>query len=160
MKQLVLSLAVVCSLLGIGQVANAQQTVNASPGFLAKENRNTRAYMEFLRAHPSLETLDWYAVEGGYLVHDAAVKNPAHEYYRNDGKWIATITTIPVENLDGNIVALVKNSYSCYDIFFAQEMKTPQGIVYLLKIEKGNDWKDISVHNGQIKVKGNYKRLK
>jgi hypothetical protein len=160
MKQLVLSLAVVCSLMAVGQVANAQKTVDGTPGFLAKENRNTKAHMEFLRAHPSMEKLDWYAVDGGYMVHDAAVKNPAHEYYTNNGKWIATITTLPVENLDGDVVALVRNNYSCYDIFFAQEMKTPNGIVYLLKIEKGNDWKDISVHDGQIKVKGSYKRLK
>jgi hypothetical protein len=160
MKQLVLSLAVVCSLLAIGQVANAQQTVNGTPGFLAKENRNTKAQMDFVRAHPSMETLDWYAVDGGYLVHDGAVKNPAHEYYTNDGRWIATITTVPVETLDGEVVALIKNNYSCYDIFFAQEMKTPKGLVYLLKIEKGNDWKDLSIHNGDIKVTGEYKRLK
>jgi hypothetical protein len=146
--------------MAVGQVANAQKTVDGTPGFLAKENRNSKAQMDFLRAHPSGETLDWYAVEGGYLVHSAAVKNPAHEYYTNGGRWIATITTLPVESLDGDIVALVRNSYSCYDIFFAQEMKTPQGLVYLLKIEKGNDWKDITVHNGEIKVKGDYKRLK
>ena len=160
MKKLVLSLAVVCSLIAMGQVANAQENSSETPGFLAKENRNSRAHIEFLRTHPSFETLDWYAVEGGYMVHDAAVKNPSHEYYTNSGRWIATITTVPVENLSGDIVALVKNTYSCYDIFFAQEMKAPQGLVYLLKIEKGDDWKDISVHNGEIKVKRSYKRVK
>jgi hypothetical protein len=160
MKQLVLSLAVVCSLLAAGQIANAQQSVNAAPGFLASENKNSKAHMEFLRTHPSFETLDWHAVEGGYLVHDAAVKNPAHEYYTNDGRWIATITAVPVESLNGDVVSLVNNRFSCYDIFFAQEMKTPKGLVYLLKIEKGNEWKNITVHDGEIKVTGEYKRLK
>ena len=160
MKQLVLSLAVVCSFMAIGQFAAAQETISRTPGFLAKENRNTKAQMDFVRTHPSMESLDWHVVEGGYLVHDAAVKNPAHEYYTNDGRWIATITNLPVENLDGEIVSLVKNSFSCYDIFFAQGMKTPKGLVYLLKIEKGNEWKDINVHNSQIKVTGEYKRLK
>ena len=110
----------------------------------------------FERSFKNTTNTTWTVTETGYTAHFSENNMSYDVRYNKKGRWLSTIRYIPGQLLDEKISRFVLNQYKHYTIFFAQQVTVPQGSVYLVKIEKGNDWKFIKVKKWETEIIGEY----
>ena len=55
-------------------------------------------------------------------------------------------------------ISRLASDFRDYSIFFVQHIATPAGNIYLVKIEKGNDWKCVRMSRDGLEIMGEYVR--
>lgn len=119
-------------------------------------NVHANCLKHFERSFKNTTNTNWSVTDEGYTAR-FSVNNMSYDVrYNKKGRWLSTIRYIPVQQLDEKISKFVLTQYKHYTIFFAQQVSVPQGSIYLVKIEKGNDWKFIKVNNWETEVIGEY----
>ena len=119
-------------------------------------NVHSNCLKHFERSFKNSTNFNWTVTETGYTARFWENNMSYDVRYNKKGRWLSTIRHIPVQHLDEKISKFVLNQYKHYTIFFAQQVTVPQGSVYLVKIEKGNDWKFIKVKRWETEVIGEY----
>jgi hypothetical protein len=106
----------------------------------------------------NVENPQWHLTDEGSTVKFTQDNIAYHIFYNKRGKWKATIRNLAPEMLPRWVTGRVKSEFRHFSIFFAQHVKTPAGNAYLVKIENGNDWKNISITTQNTEVLGEYVR--
>src|SRR5688500_5941348 len=119
-------------------------------------NVHSKCLKHFANAFKSSTNTKWSATDEGYTARFLENNISYDVRYNHRGRWLSTIRYIPVQQLDQKISRFVLDQYRNYNIFFAQQVTVPIGSVYLVKIEKGNDWKFLKVKSTEIEVIGEY----
>ena len=125
---------------------------------IANENVSAAAMSAFNKVFKDVENVRWHATDEGSTVKFDRVNTKYHVFYNKRGKWQSTIQYLPVEMVPRWVVGRVNSDFRHFSIFFAQFVKTRAGSAYLVKIEKGNDWKFVSITPMATEVLGEYVR--
>ena len=119
-------------------------------------NVHSNCLKHFSRSFKNATNQRWSENNEGYSVHFSENGISYNVRYTQRGRWITTISYIPVNLLNKDVAQTVLYTYRHYNIFFAQKVSVPAGSVYFVKIEKGNEWKFLKVMSREIEVLGEY----
>jgi hypothetical protein len=117
---------------------------------------NAKCLKHFSHQFKNAAETRWMKNDEGFSAHFSETNILYDVRYNHHGRWICTIKNIPVELLSKNVVNVLRYEYRHYNIFFAQQILVPAGSVYLLKIEKGNEWKYVKVSDRIVEVLNEY----
>ena len=124
----------------------------------ADENVSSSVIRSFNKMFSNVESAKWNATGKDVTVKFSQDNVAYHVFYNKKGKWLATIQTLPLEHLPKWVNARVKSDFGNYSVFLAQHVKTPAAWTYLVKIEKGKDWKIVKINREATEVVGEYVR--
>lgn len=161
MKPIMISLPVLCLLIITANTSSAQKTftlISPVPSEVIKKNitsselisTDSKVYRNFEKQHPMVENVHWALTKEGYVVRYEERKKRSVDFYNHKGKWFGTITYLSLNEVPEDVAGVVRNAYSCYEIFFAQQVRTPRGSVHVVKIEHGKEWKTLKVQDGNL----------
>jgi hypothetical protein len=161
MKSMIILL---CSLHAVATFGQAsERSFVADPEYFADslsipENVSSAAIESFQKKFNNARNPRWHSTDDGSSVKFQQDNSAYHVFYNKRGKWTATIRYIEPEDLPKWVISRVKFDFKGYSIFFAQYVKTPVGGTYLVKIEKGSDWKFVRISPEVTEVLGEYVR--
>ena len=146
---------------GLAQTSNNSYVTNSVFSFdnvTMKENISSAALRSFNKMFNNVENARWNVIDDGCTVKFKQNNVSYHVFYNKRGKWQATMECLPLEVLPRWVTGRVKSEYKKFSIFFAQRVKTAAGQTYIIKIEKGNDWKCLCISREATEVMGEYVR--
>ena len=82
--------------------------------------------------------------------------------YDNKGHWNGTLRNYAEDKLSRDVRSIVKSEYFDYSIKWVWEISVPGltgGPVYIIHVEDEKSFKNIEVHNGEMKVLEQYDKL-
>ncbi|HUQ65363.1 MAG TPA: hypothetical protein VM101_04380 [Flavitalea sp.] len=150
-----LTLFFVYPVLVFSQVTVATE-ITEKPETAPAVNVHANCLKHFSRSFKNSVHAIWSTNDKGYSVRFKENELSYDVRYNHHGRWMCTIRNIPFQLLDKKIAKFVLNEFKHYNIFFAQEVSVPLGSVYLIKIEKGNEWKCIKVKKWETEVMEEY----
>jgi hypothetical protein len=158
MKPFILTLSCVLALLpGITSAQTVVGTeITDAKNEAASLQVDARCLRHFEQSFTEPLNVRWRTTAEGYGVNFSQRGINYDTRYNRRGRWTGTIQYIPVELLDKHVAAAVKRVYPRYDIFFAQQLSVPRGSMYVVKIERGNEWKLLHVVHRSVTVVGEY----
>jgi len=153
MKCAICLIFILSALTGFGQASDKSYVTNSE--YLKISDAAIESFKKnFLTA----ENVRWNVNDEGSTVKFKQNNINYHIFYNKRGKWQATIEYLPLEMLPRWIKSRVKSDFKNFSIFFAQHVKTSVGHIYVIKIEKGNEWKCISISPEATELMGEYVR--
>lgn len=157
----IFSVIIFCAASGFSQSSGSIYLANSGyfpDSFAITENISFATLKSFNKMFGNVENARWHATDEGSTVKFSQSNIKYHVFYNKRGKWKATIQYLPVDMLPGWLVGRVRSEFRRFSIFFAQHVKTPFGRTYILKIEKGKEWKTIRVSPEATEVMEEYMR--
>jgi hypothetical protein len=149
----------------LGPDVFAQSTVGIAsniPSSITGENAefyvSSHAIENFRSRYRGAENALWSITNEGSTVKFLLKGMDYSVRYNKNGRWRSTLKKIPVQLLNRSLANEIRLTFPRYAIFFAQHLRTSAGSVYLIKIERDNEWKAITVREGVINVTGEYVR--
>ena len=141
MKKIILSIT-----LGLAMVVTTASTYAAT-------NENTKAVKHFTRQFKKASETSWNPSEEGFIVNFTDDGHRSTAAYDKNGKWIYTIRRYTADNLDRNIVDIVKDSYYYYYITGIERVEQRgSDAVYLVHLEDKNTLKTVRITNGDTEL--------
>jgi hypothetical protein len=113
---------------------------------------NPKAIENLHKNFPSAINEIWSQTKEGTRVKFESDNQIIYQDYTRKGKWISTITVLPINNIPENVRETVEHDFKHYDIFFAQHVQTLKGEVYIIKIKTTGNWKTLKTFGGQYEV--------
>jgi hypothetical protein len=149
-----------CVFLLIPRISNAQTVVGTEitddNSHAASLRVNAKCLQHFEQTFTEPVNVRWRTTPEGFGVNFSQRGILYDARYTYKGRWTGTIRYIPVARLDERISAAVKRVFPHHNIFFAQQLSVPQGSIYVVKIERGNEWKLLHVVHRSVTVVGEY----
>ena len=161
MKITFLSVITLCAVNACAQLSGnfyVTRPESVTDSLSISEHISSASLRSFKKMFGDVEKTRWHSTEDGYTAKFNQHNIYYHVFYNQRGKWKATIENLPVDMLPKWVVSRVKSEFRSFSIFFAQHIRTPVGHTYILKIEKGNDWKTIRLSREATEVSGEYIR--
>ena len=161
MKHAIFSVFILSALSGFSQ--SSQRIYVANSGYYfdsvsIEENISSATMASFNKMFNNVENARWHLTDEGSTVKFKQGNVNYHVFYNKRGKWKAIIQYLPPDLLPKWVKGRVRSDFRKFSIFFAQNVKTPAGSTYLIKIEKGNEWKHICISPVATEVLGEYVR--
>lgn len=94
----------------------------------------------------------WYKLPKGYLATYMEEGIESRHVYDQKGNWKYSMRTYQENHLPADVREVVKSNYYDYSIGWVKEVKQGEDVVYVVHVENGAEWKDLSVQNGEIQV--------
>lgn len=158
MKPLMLVLFSFFALYGFGQTSYVEKPEFYSDSSALSENISAVTRQSFHKMFGDVANARWHVIDDGFTVKFRQHDIDHHVFYNNRGKWKATIQYLPVEKLPRWVCSRVSSDFKGYSIFFTQYVRTPVGHTYIVKIEKGSEWKCVRICSDATEVMGEYVR--
>ena len=117
---------------------------------------NTKAQRNFVREYKDISETTWFKLDDGFVVYFTDKDVNTRVAYDKKGNYIWTIRDYAEDKLAFEIRDLVKSKYYDLNIFHVDEVKSNDGILYLIKLEGKTTWKTIRVTGGEITVLNDY----
>jgi hypothetical protein len=150
-----LCLAALCPIFTSAQTVIGTEVTAAKNG-APPLSVHAKCLQHFEQAFVEPQSVRWRITAEGFGANFSSQGITYDVRYNQKGRWQATIRYIPIALLDRHVAATVKRVYPRYNIFFAQQLSVTKGSMYVIKIEKGNEWKLLNVVNHTVIVAGEY----
>jgi len=122
---------------------------------------NTKALRDLHKYFAVNGEVKWYKRQEGYM---AIFMMDGAKYrvdYNSKGRWSGTLRNYTEDKLDRDIRSIIKSVYFDYSIKWVWEISVPVlpgGPVYIVHVEDEKSFKNIEVHNGEMKVLEHYEK--
>jgi len=117
---------------------------------------NTKAQRNFVRDYKHISAATWFKLEDGFVVYFIDKDVNTRVAYDKKGNYLWTIRDYTENKLAFEIRDLVKSKYYDLSIYHIDEVKSNDGIVYMIKLEGKTTWKIIKVSGGEMTVVNDY----
>jgi len=112
----------------------------------------------FNRQYKNASNIVWSTLNEGNCVKFSLDEIEYRVFYNKKGRWMSTIKNLPNERLPWHVANRIKQEYPGFNVFFAQHVHTSMGQAYVIKIEKGESWKQVKLVGSEVEVMGDYIR--
>ena len=109
-----------------------------------------KATKDFNRAFRNVSGENWLAVKGGYLAtfESAGVRTTAT--YDRRGRWMYNIIRYNERDLNAEVRRTVMGTYFDYSIKLVHEIQLGNQKVYIIHLNKKNNWINVQVMDGEM----------
>jgi hypothetical protein len=138
-----------------GNSADAQTTDKTyllSAGAIRSDRAAMRATRDLWDRVGDQKEEAWYKLPKGYLATYTEDGVESRHVYDQRGDWLYSLMTYSEKNMPAEVRKEVKSNYYDYSIGWVKEVRQGEDIVYVVHVENGSEWKDLSVQDGQIQV--------
>ena len=137
----------------------SQRTQAQNPGNFSLLNMHAlgtstaavRAQRDFLQREGDQKGEQWYKISDGFLAEFGKTGHICSVYYDEKGYWAASLRVLMEKELPVEIRRLVRSTYLDYSISWARELQRGETLLYDVHIENDTSWKDLLIHDGEIK---------
>lgn len=156
MKKMIVVLLVVLFYTG-SNAANAQtqtldKAVLLNSYALNSDNAAVRATRDLWKRVGEQKDEAWYKLPKGYLAVYTEDDRQNRYVYDKKGNWLYALLTYQEKDLPKDVRGLVKGTYYDYSITWAKEIRQGDETVYVVHVESNNEWKDVSIRDGEMQT--------
>lgn len=135
------------------------QTLHISSGY--PNNISIRAMRDFLKRNKTAFDAQWFTIASGFEVRYTGHNNSkCRTVYNCNGAFVYTIKQYGEDGLPHDVRSIVKSTYYDYAILLVEEIEQPrEPVAYLIHMQDNTTLKNVTVCDGVMEVREEFKRL-
>ena len=135
------------------------QSLHISSEYL--NNIHIKAMRDFLKRNKTAFDAEWFTIAGGYEVRYTGHNNSkCRSVYNCNGAFVYSIKQYSEDQLPRDVRSIVKSTYYDYTILLVEEIEQPrEPVAYLVHMQDDTTLKNVTVCDGAMEVKEEYKRI-
>ena len=122
-----------------------------------KNDISSRAARSFAREYKGIDPR-WYKGDDWLAAYFTKNNTQVRVFYDSHGNYKYTMRSYQESALPKEVRHHVKSTLYDYSIFHINEISTPTGIIYFIKLEGKNSWKDIRIVDNEIESLQEYSK--
>jgi hypothetical protein len=133
---------------------------NAASGDDSKASAaSEKAQKIFNKQFKDVSNVAWYDIQGGFKAEFTKDGHQTSSVYGKRGNWVYTIEYYKADNLDKNLIDLVKTEYDKYYISAIEKVESPAvDVVYVVHLENQDSFKTLRIHKTDIELVQDFKK--
>jgi len=134
--------------------------VNAASGDNSKTSAaSERAQRNFHKEYKNAANENWYSLKDGFKVEFTQDGHQTSSVYGKRGNWLYTIEYFKADNLERDLIDVVKTEYDKYYIAAVEKVETSAADpVYVVHLENQDSYKTLRVHKTDIELVQDFKK--
>ncbi len=153
MKKQILSIVLVLAMLVTGTVSHA-----AGNNGIKELTPQEKVIKDFTAQFSLVPAVSFTG--NGFIASSVVDGHQVSSAYNKNGNRVYTITRFAADNLDKNIVAIVKGGYDKYFITSMEKVEQPGfDAVYMVHLTNSNSIKTVRVADNSLELIQNYKKI-
>ena len=151
MKKQILSLAIGLAIFGFANAASGDNSKTAAA--------SDKAHRNFQKQFKDVSNATWYTLGDGFKVEFTKDGRQTNTVYGKRGNWVYTIEYFKADNLDKNLIDLVKTEYDRYYISGMEKVDAPASdAVYIVHLEDQRSYKTVRVSKTDMELVQDFKK--
>jgi len=151
MKKQVLVLAIGLAIFGFTNAASGDNSKTTAASEKAQKN--------FQKQFKDVSNEKWYTLQDGFKAEFTKDGHQTSSVYGKRGNWVYTIEYYKADNLDKELIDLVKTEYDKYYISAMEKVEcVATDPVYVVHLENQNSYKTLHIHKSDIELVQDFKK--
>ena len=151
MKKQILSLALGLAIFGLANAASGNNNKAAAA--------NEKAHKNFEKQFKDVSNPTWYTLQDGFKAEFTKDGHQTNSVYGKRGNWVYTIEYFTADNLDKNLIDLVKTEYDRYYISGIEKVDCPAwDAVYVVHLEDQHSYKTVRISKTDMELVQEFKK--
>ena len=156
MKKQILSIALGLAIMATGTTTTA---ADKNPVSGKKLSANEKAVKNFTKQFTNPVNSTIYSSADGFIISTDSAGSKITSAYNKKGDWVFTIERYAADNLEKDIVDIVKDSYEDYAVAGMEKIdQSGYNTIYIVHLEDSHSIKTIRVRNDEVELIQDFKK--
>jgi len=156
MKKQILSIALGLAIMATGTTTTA---ADKNPVSSKKLSANEKAVKNFIKQFTNSVNSTIYSSADGFIISTDSAGSKITSAYNKKGDWVYTIERYAADNLENDIVDIVKDNYEDYAVAGMEKIdQSGYNTIYIVHLEDIHSIKTIRVRNDEVELIQDFKK--